>query len=82
MSNKNKDLPAAPVQFKTQLGQDVILAGFTKQERVALALFESIFNDPEFKFDTSDHYIAKSYEIAEKFCSYLENKEESKIMPV
>jgi hypothetical protein len=70
MNNKNKDLPASPVQFQDKFGQLVILAGMTKQEVVALEIFKLSIDG----FDILEDCIAYSYEKAELFCSYLEQE--------
>jgi hypothetical protein len=70
MNNKNKDLPASPVQFQDKFGQLVILAGFTKQELVALEIFKLSLEG----FDNLEDAIEYSYKKAELFCSYLEQE--------
>lgn len=72
----NKDLPANPVQFMDKFSnQMIILAGFTKQEIVALEIFKSIItHDSDFidSIEERKFVIKECYEIADEFCSYLE----------
>jgi hypothetical protein len=73
MQNKNKDLPASPVQFQDKFGQLVILAGMTKQEKVALELLKLSIEG----FDRIEDAISYSYKKAELFCGFLEEEESS-----
>lgn len=83
MNQKNRDLPAYPIKFNDQFGQLVILGGMTKLELVAKEIFTnsnhilSCYDNDELK-----ELIKKSYDIAELFCSYIEDKlqNESKII--
>lgn len=70
MQNKNKDLPASPVQFQDKFGQLVILAGMTKQEIVALEILKLSIDG----FDRVEDAIEYSYKKAELFCAYLEQE--------
>jgi hypothetical protein len=84
MNQKNRDLPAYPIKFNDQFGQLVILGGMTKLELVAMTLFNARINqvfyyeDPEY----TKKSIKESYDMAELFCSYIEEKleHESKII--
>ena len=72
----NKDLPANPVQFMDKFSnQMIILAGFTKQEIVALEVFKAIItHDSDFidSFEERRFVISECYKIGEEFCSHLE----------
>lgn len=73
---KNKDLPALPVHpIQDKFGQVILMTGFTKQEAVAIEILKSMLianyqDNPE----DINFMIRESYDIAEKFVSYLENK--------
>jgi hypothetical protein len=83
MNQKNRDLPAYPIKFNDQFGQLVILGGMTKLELVAIELFKNSRNILSFgDNDELKALIKKSYDIAELFCSHIEDKlqNESKII--
>ena len=76
---KNKDLPASAVHpIQDKFGQVILMTGFTKQEIVALEILKKIivlekyWDDPAFIKDMTE----KSYQLAEIFCSHLENEGE------
>ena len=83
MKQKNKDLPASPVMpFQDKFsGQTIFLTGFSKQEAVALEIFKAhIVNNTEWADDPVHNEVIKyCYELADKFCSYLEKQDE---MPI
>ena len=55
MNAKNKDLPANPLQFKSHLGQDIVLSGFTKHEAAALAILKTLLEvDYAVTYDKND----------------------------
>lgn len=74
MNAKNKDLPANPLQFRSHLGQDIVLSGMTKHESAALAILQTLLtwensgliNDRD-KWPSMVHL---AYELAESFCQY------------
>jgi hypothetical protein len=74
MNAKNKDLPANPLQFKSHLGQDIVLSGMTKHESAALAILQTLLtwentalsNDQ----DQQTRLINLAYNLAESFCQY------------
>jgi len=84
MNQKNRDLPAYPIKFNDQFGQLVILGGMTKLELVAIELLKDRTQGVPFDNDKKyDMYCIKSaYDMAELFCSYIEEKleHESKII--
>lgn len=83
MKQTNKDLPAMPVHpFQDKFsGQTIFLTGFTKLEFVALEIFKAhIVNNTDWADNpVCEIAIKDCYELAEKFCSYLEQKDE---MPI
>jgi len=77
--NKNKDLPASAVHpIQDKFGQVILMTGFTKQEAVALELFKAhVTNNTNWADEpVNDTTIKYCYQLAEKFCEYLENKSE------
>ncbi len=85
MNQKNRDLPAFPIKFNDQFGQLVILGGLTKLEIVALELLKATYQGAKFEdYSNEDEKfsIKCAYDMAEIFCSYIENKleKESKII--
>jgi hypothetical protein len=85
MNQKNRDLPAYPIQFNDQFGQLVILGGMTKLELVAMELLKANYTSKEFEeYHKEDEMfsIKCAYDMAELFCSYIEEKlqHESKII--
>ena len=82
MNQKNKDLPAYPIKFNDQFGQLIILGGMTKLELVSMEIFKNSNNILSFNdIDEIKLLIKKSYDMAELFCSYQEEKtEQSKII--
>jgi hypothetical protein len=82
MNQKNRDLPAYPIKFNDQFGQLVILGGLTKLELVAIELLKQTkilaFEDNI----KAQNAIKEAYNIAELFCSHIEDKlqQESKII--
>ena len=72
----NKDLPANPVQFMDKFSnQMIILAGFTKQEVVALEILKSILMSDIENIDNIEernYIIQASYSFAEDFLKYLD----------
>ena len=80
MSQRNKDLPAMPVHpMQDKFGQVILMAGFTKLETTALNILTAQLRKNKIE-DLSDEdinfLIKESYNIAELFCSYQENKNE------
>ena len=85
MNQKNRELPAYPIKFNDQFGQLIILAGMTKLELVALELLKANYTSKEFEdYHKEDEMfsIKCAYDMAELFCSYIEEKlqHESKII--
>lgn len=82
MSQRNKDLPAMPVHpMQDKFGQVILMAGMTKLENTALQILSAQLRKNNIE-DLSDeditYLINQSYNIAEEFCSYLEDKSEEK----
>ena len=82
MSQRNKDLPAMPVHpMQDKFGQVILMAGMTKLEITALNILSAQLRKNNIE-DISDenitYIITQSYNIAEEFCAYLENKSEEK----
>jgi hypothetical protein len=80
MSQRNKDLPAMPVHpMQDKFGQVILMAGFSKLETTALNILSAQLRKNNIE-DISDeditYIINQSYNIAEEFCAYLENKGE------
>lgn len=78
MNQRNKDLPASAVHpIQDKFGQVILMTGFTKQEKVALELLKIMLN-VKYSEDPQDqqYMIREAYELADQFCSYLENKSE------
>jgi hypothetical protein len=80
MSQRNKDLPAMPVHpMQDKFGQVILMAGFSKLETTALNILSAQLRKNNIE-DISDeditYLINQSYNIAEQFCAYLENKGE------
>ena len=85
MNQKNRDLPAYPIKFNDQFGQLVILGGMTKLELVALELLKARCQGIKFEETSINdelYSIKLAYDMAENFCSYIEEKlqHESKII--
>lgn len=78
MNQRNKDLPASAVHpIQDKFGQIILMTGFTKQEKVALELLKSMLIAEYSKNPEDQKYmIREAYELADQFCSYLENKSE------
>jgi hypothetical protein len=77
---KNKDLPAMPVHpMQDKFGQVILMAGMSKLEIAALNVLSAQLRKNNIE-DLSDeditYLINQSYNIADEFCSYLENKSE------
>jgi len=74
MNAKNKDLPANPLQFKSHLGQDIVLSGMTKHEAAALAILQTLLAWEDTALSDDKHQqtrlISLAYELAESFCQY------------
>lgn len=82
MSQRNKDLPAMPVHpMQDKFGQVILMAGMTKLENTALSILSAQLRKNKIE-DLSDeditYLINQSYNIADEFCAYLENKSEEK----
>ena len=80
MSQRNKDLPAMPVHpMQDKFGQVILMAGMSKLEITALNILSAQLRKNNIE-DISDeditYLINQSYNIAEEFCAYLENKSE------
>jgi hypothetical protein len=80
MSQRNKDLPAMPVHpMQDKFGQVILMAGFSKLETTALNILSAQLRKNNIE-DISDeditYLINQSYNIAEEFCAYIENKGE------
>lgn len=80
MSQRNKDLPAMPVHpMQDKFGQVILMAGMSKLETTALNILSAQLRKNNIE-DISDeditYLINQSYNIAEEFCAYLENKGE------
>jgi hypothetical protein len=80
MSQRNKDLPAMPVHpMQDKFGQVILMAGFSKLETTALNILSAQLRKNNIE-DISDeditYLINQSYNNAEEFCAYLENKGE------
>jgi len=76
---KNKDLPASAVHpIQDKFGQVILMTGFTKQEAVALEIFKAhVMNSTDWADEPVNELTIKyCYELAAKFCSYLENEGE------
>jgi hypothetical protein len=81
MSQRNKDLPAMPVHpMQDKFGQVILMAGFTKLETTALNILTAQLRKNKIE-DLSDQdinfLIKESYNIAEIFCSYQEDKNQT-----
>ena len=70
-------MPVHPMQDK--FGQVILMAGFSKLETTALNILSAQLRKNNIE-DISDeditYLINQSYNIAEEFCAYLENKGE------
>jgi hypothetical protein len=80
MSQRNKDLPAMPVHpMQDKFGQVILMAGMTKLENTALNILTSQLRKNKIE-DLSEEdinfLIKESYNIADQFCSFLEQNEE------
>jgi hypothetical protein len=77
---KNKNLPAMPVHpMQDKFGQVILMAGMTKLEITALNILSAQLRKKDIAelFEEDITYIInESYNIAEEFCAYLENKSE------
>jgi len=81
MSQRNKDLPAMPVHpMQDKFGQVILMAGMSKLEITALNILSAQLRKNKVK-DLSDeditYLINQSYNIADEFCAYIENKSEN-----
>ena len=79
MQQRNKDLPAMPVHpMQDKFGQVILMAGMSKLEITALNILTAylINNDRNLGDEDMEAFIFLSYDYAEKFCAYLENKGE------
>jgi hypothetical protein len=80
MSQRNKDLPAMPVHpMQDKFGQVILMAGMSKLEITALNILSAQFHKNKIEdLSPEDIYfmISESYNIAEEFCAYIENKGE------
>jgi len=81
MSQRNKDLPSMPVHpMQDKFGQVILMAGFTKLETTALNILTAQLRKNKIE-DLSDEdinfLIKESYNIAEIFCSYQEDKNQT-----
>jgi len=80
MSQRNKDLPAMPVHpMQDKFGQVILMAGFSKLETTALNILSAQLRKNKIEDITPEditYLISESYNIAEEFCAYLENKVE------
>jgi hypothetical protein len=79
MSQRNKDLPAMPVHpMQDKFGQVILMAGMSKLEITALNILTAylINNDKNLGDEYMEALISLSYDYAEIFCAYLENKGE------
>jgi len=80
MSQRNKDLPAMPVHpMQDKFGQVILMAGMSKQEITALNIFSEQLRANKIECLSPEditYLIKESYNIAEEFCAYLENKSE------
>ena len=80
MSQRNKDLPAMPVHpMQDKFGQVILMAGMSKLEITALNILSAQLRKNKVE-DLSDeditYLINQSYNIADKFCAYIETKSE------
>jgi hypothetical protein len=78
MSQRNKDLPSMPVHpMQDKFGQVILMAGMTKLENTALHILTAQLRKNKIE-DLSpediNYLISESYNIAELFCSYQEDK--------
>jgi hypothetical protein len=82
MSQKNKDLPAMPVHpMQDKFGQVILMAGMTKQEITALNILSAQLRKNKIEDLSPEditYIISESYNIAEEFCAFYENKSEEK----
>jgi hypothetical protein len=80
MSQRNKDLPAMPVHpMQDKFGQVILMAGMSKLEMTALNILTSQLrknNVEDLSPEDITFVIAKSYEISEEFCAFIETKGE------
>jgi hypothetical protein len=80
MSQRNKDLPAMPVHpMQDKFGQVILMAGFSKLETTALNILSAQLrknNVEDLSPEDITYLIGESYNIAEEFCAYIENKGE------
>jgi len=78
MSQRNKDLPAMPVHpMQDKFGQVILMAGMTKLETTALNILSAQLrknNVEDLSPEDITYLISESYNIAEQFCSYQEDK--------
>ena len=80
MSQRNKDLPAMPVHpIQDKFGQVILMAGMSKLEITALNILSAQLRKNKIE-DLSPmditYLIKESYNIADEFCAYIENKGE------
>ena len=80
MSQRNKDLPAMPVHpMQDKFGQVILMAGMSKLEITALNILSAQLrknNIEDLSPEDITFVISQSYEIAEEFCAFIENKSE------
>ena len=80
MSQRNKDLPAMPVHpMQDKFGQVILMAGMSKLEITALNILSAQLrknNVEDLSPEDITFVISQSYEIAEEFCAFIENKSE------
>jgi hypothetical protein len=80
MSQRNKDLPAMPVHpMQDKFGQVILMAGMSKLEITALNILSAQLRKNKIEDISPEditYLISESYNIAEEFCAYIENKGE------
>jgi hypothetical protein len=80
MSQRNKDLPAMPVHpMQDKFGQVILMAGMSKLEITALNILSAQLRKNKIEDippEDITYLISESYNIAEEFCAYIENKGE------
>lgn len=80
MSQRNKDLPAMPVHpMQDKFGQVILMAGMSKLEITALNILSAQLRKNKIEDLSPEditYLIGESYNIAEEFCAFIENKGE------
>jgi len=80
MSQRNKDLPAMPVHpMQDKFGQVILMAGMSKLEITALNILSAYLCQEKYHElcpEDITYLIKESYNIADEFCAYIENKGE------